>query len=99
MELIVNLHLLSPEEGGRSTPIASGYRAGMFFEPDANGGNDGILTIRDGDTCAPGETCTGSIRPLRPDLLPQSVKQSASFELREGWRVVAKGLVMDVVRD
>jgi len=46
-EFLAKVSWLSSEEGGRTHPVATGYRAGMFFDPESSEGNDGLLTLVD----------------------------------------------------
>ncbi len=65
------LHLRPSEVGGRRTPIFSGYRPMLNFEPwQADRFNDGQVTLEGGDTCAPGEECTAEIRLAAPECVP-----------------------------
>jgi translation elongation factor EF-Tu-like GTPase len=93
------LYLVPTEEGGRRTPIATGYRAACWIEPidPAIGGNDGLVTVEDEDSIAPGSEKVVRIRFLYPDLVGDKLKSGLTFELREGPRVVARATVISTV--
>ena len=90
------LYVLSTEEGGRRTRIATGYRAACWIEPidPAIGGNDGLVTVEDEDSIAPGSENVVHIRFLHPDLVGDKLKSGLTFEIREGARVVARATVI-----
>lgn len=97
-EIRVLLYLPTAAEGGRRTPIRSGYRAGVFLHPATSPeGNDGILTIEEGQWSSPGEECLVRIRFLHPELVPHNLSVDQRIELREGARVVGKGVIVEVV--
>jgi translation elongation factor EF-Tu-like GTPase len=92
----VRLHVLSAEEGGRHSAIATGYRAACWIHPvdPATGGNDGIVTVENGQSIAPGSGGIARIRFLRPDLVQDKPQPGMSFDVREGPRVVARATVI-----
>ncbi|MEU8898212.1 elongation factor Tu [Nocardia sp. NPDC048505] len=82
------LHLLSAAEGGRRTPIASGYRPQFYLR---TGDVVGDVTLP-GATARPGDTVEVRVRlgqpvPLEPGL---------GFAVREGGRTVAAGSISSV---
>lgn len=90
-----NLRLLPLNEGGRSSPIESGYRSLERFEgAEADLGFELDL---DPERLAPGESGTGRLSFWAAEELPElSVGQW--FELREGARVVGDGTVLEPQR-
>ncbi|WP_280373935.1 elongation factor Tu [Nocardia wallacei] len=84
------VHLLSPAEGGRRTPIATGYRPQFFIR---TGDVVGDVTLApDTPSATPGSTIeltvtVGQPTPLEPGL---------GFAVREGGRTVAAGTVLTV---
>lgn len=98
-EFSARVAFLPTEQGGRTHPVATGYRVGMFFHPESNEGNDGILTLVDKDRCYPSEECVARIRPLFPELVQPLVHPGAVFEVREGRRVIGTGTVLDEFAD
>ncbi len=68
----------------------------MFFHPESNEGNDGVLTLVDKERCYPNEECVARIRPLFPELVESLVRPGAVFDLREGRRVIGKGTILEV---
>jgi len=90
------LYVLSAEQGGRRSPIATGYRAGCWIDPidPSIGGNDGIVTVEDGTLIAPGEEGIAHIYFLFPELVQDKPKPGTTFEIREGFRLVARATVI-----
>ncbi len=90
------VYWLQAEEGGRRTPISTGYRPSAFWDGlEERGGNDGHIILEDRDQCLPGDECIIRMDFYCPKLVPDSVKSNTTFTLREG-RVVAKGIVLEV---
>jgi translation elongation factor EF-Tu-like GTPase len=93
------LHLLTHEEGGRLSPIASGYRSCWAFPPDVHDEwHDGPLTIESGPGVwlDPGQETTVRLHPLVPDLWP-SISPGLRLTMHEGSRVVGVAEVIEVV--
>lgn len=87
-----SLRLLPLSEGGRSSPIESGYRSLARFEGTEN--DFGFELDLDLERLAPGESGTGRLSFWAVEELPElSVAQS--FEVREGARVVGQGTVLE----
>ncbi|SEK93543.1 elongation factor Tu [Streptacidiphilus jiangxiensis] len=85
------LHLLPAADGGRRTPIASGYRPQFYLRTGDVVGD--VLLPQDVAVARPGETVEATVTlgqavPLEPGL---------GFAVREGGRTVAAGTVESVV--
>lgn len=87
-----SLSILAAAEGGRTTPIVSGYRSLARFE-----GTEvdlGFELELEAESLAPGERGTGRLSFWAVEEVPDlSVGQN--FELREGARVVGQGTILD----
>jgi elongation factor Tu len=80
------LHLLSAAEGGRRTPVRSGYRPQFHLRTaDAVG----TLDLGSAERLQPGETVPVTVRLERPEPLETGL----GFAAREGGRTVADGQV------
>lgn len=93
------LRLSTTEEGGRKSPIASGYRSHWTFPPDVhNQGHDAPLTLEAGPSVwlHPGEEATVRLHPLAPDLWP-GLEPGLRLTMREGARVVGLAEVIERV--
>ena len=83
--------ILTKEEGGRHTPIFSGYRPQFFFRTTDVTGN---VTLPEGvEMAMPGDnlTITGAL------ITPIAMEKGVRFAIREGGRTVAAGVVTEVV--
>jgi translation elongation factor EF-Tu-like GTPase len=93
------LHLLTNQEGGRTAPIASGYRSHWTFPPEVHDdGQDGPLTFerRPGAWLQPGEQTIVRLHPLAPHLWP-TLSPGLRLTMKEGARVVGTAEVIEVV--
>lgn len=94
-----SLRLLSHDEGGRQSPIASGYRSHWAFPPEIHGErHDGPLTLEAGPSewLDPGEEANVRLHPLFPDLWPPLVP-GVRLTMLEGARVVGVAEVIEAV--
>jgi hypothetical protein len=67
----VRLMLLTPDEGGRSRPVFSDYRASWDIGNTYEGQwtvNDAPLVFEDVEKLEPGEEALARIHPLRPEF-------------------------------
>jgi hypothetical protein len=93
------LRLLTADEGGRRTPIGSGYRSHWAFPPDVHDErHDAPLTLESGpdNWLDPSEETTVRLHPLLPDLWPP-VAPGLRLTMLEGARVVGVAKVVQVV--
>ena len=81
--------VLTPDEGGRHTPFAAGYRPQLFF-----GVTDvtGVLNPDDGASVHPGDRADIGFELLKPVGIEPGVR----FAIREGGRTVGAGIVTEV---
>ncbi len=89
--IVANIYFLSPEEGGRMTPIFSGYRPALYFGEKQT---DGAILLTAGDRALPGTACDVVIELLHPEHLGAALQPMATFEAKEGTRVVGRGKVL-----
>ena|SRR5438552_19204178 len=92
------ISLLSSEDGGRKTPLFSGYRAGVFLDSHKKAGNDAVMTLEGKELCRPGETCQVRLDFLHPELLEGPFAPTSAFVLREGARTIARGEVVEILK-
>lgn len=84
------VQFLRPEEGGRSTPVFSGYRPAFYFGDKQT---DGAITLVGTEKASPGERCRVNIKLLHPERLDGVLEEGQSFEIKEGYRPVGLGRV------
>ena len=88
-----NLYVLSAAEGGRRTPFRTGYRPQFHIPASKFCTSFLISTIVGGDEMAPGETGTVEATLLAPECLDAPVGPGTEFSLREGSRIIARGVI------
>ena len=91
LTISAKIYFLSPEEGGRKTPIFSGYRPALHFGEKQT---DGAIMLTSGDRAVPGTGYEVVITLLHPEHLGDALKSMAPFEAKEGSRVVGRGQVL-----
>ena len=87
----------STAEGGRKSPIRSGYRPPFYFGSDPDTGHDGVVTLEGRRVALPGEECVTRVRFIRPELVRDLLEPNAEFTIQEGARVVARDTVLQVL--
>lgn len=95
IELHARVYFLTPEEGGRKTPVLSGYKPSIFFDKD--GTMSIVFLDQENNTEAMLLGREYKVRIVmnyreRLDVLTPG----ASFQLREGLRVTARGTISKV---
>ncbi len=91
LTISAKIYFLRSEEGGRKTPIFSGYRPALYFGEKQT---DGAIMLTSGSRVVPGTACEVLIHLLHPEHVEDAVKPMATFEAREGSRVVGRGHVL-----
>jgi len=85
------IYVLTKEEGGRHTPIFSGYRPQFYFRTtDVTG----TITLPEGvEMVMPGDnvTITGEL------ITPIAMEKQLRFAIREGGRTISAGVVSEFV--
>ena len=87
------IYVLSTAEGGRRTPFRTGYRPQFHIAASEFSTSFLISKIVGGDEMAPGETGAVEATLLAPECLDAAVGLGTEFSLREGNRVIARGVI------
>lgn len=90
----VTIYILTQEEGGRTSPLFDKYRASFRFSGEVNH-NDFILHIKESEMLEGGKCYDVFFEPVKVDLVKILLKKGAFFEVLEGRRLIAKGMVRD----
>jgi elongation factor Tu len=91
--LHARIKLATTENGGRHSPIFSGYRPQFrYLERD----NDVSVTLHEADSASPGECVSVNLTFFRPELQRNRLYVGAAFTLAEGARDVASGVVLEI---
>jgi hypothetical protein len=108
-KLVVSMQLVTTEDGGRKTPIASDYRPNCWFGEDRDGRRlyhdvffyflEGGDAVEDRGTLwvAPGGWARADAFPLYASYVRPIVTRGMEFEVCEAARVVARATVEDII--
>jgi hypothetical protein len=98
-DFIATLTYKKAEEGGRTTPAYSGYRAQIkfgFTEMQTSGEQKFINR----EMVFPGDTLVDTeIKLTSPDLFAGQLKHRTKFEIREGATIIATGEVKQILNE
>ncbi|WP_166437109.1 EF-Tu C-terminal domain-related protein [Niastella caeni] len=98
IDFIAELKYLTTEEGGRQTPVFSGYRPQVKFDFDEIQ-TSGQQTFLNKDTVYPGDTVEASIRIISVEHFEHTLTEGMTFEFREGSKVIGTGIIIDILND
>jgi hypothetical protein len=94
-ELQADIYYLTENEGGRKTPVASGYRGQFYY----NGKDfDAIQQFVDKPWCQPGETVQVLLQTASPEFHAGQFFVGKDFKIREGSKTVGKGTITKILR-
>ena len=89
-KFVVQVYVLSKDEGGRHTPFFNNYRPQFYFRTtDVTG----VITLPEGtEMCMPGDNVDMKVELITPIAIEKGLR----FAIREGGRTVGSGVVIDV---
>src|SRR5437763_1361720 len=92
-KVAASVYVLSKEEGGRHTPLFTGYRPQFYFRTTDVTGN---VALPEGvEMCMPGDNVKMTV-----ELIPESpiaMDEGLRFAIREGGRTVGSGVVTKIL--
>ena len=97
-DIRATIYFLPTDEGGRKTPVWSGYRPSVSFPADPTSYYDAVITLEGQERVLPGEECVARITFLAPECARHLLKPDAPFEVNEPPRVVGRGKILQVLR-
>lgn len=93
-DIEAEIYYLTAEEGGRKTPIFTGYRGQFYY----NGNDwDAPQKFKDVEFVNPGGTVRACIGFVSPNKHHGQISVGMKFEVREGTRTVGKGTVTKIL--
>lgn len=95
-DFIAELRYLSTQEGGRITPVKSGYRPHVKF-PFSKIMTSGQQKFIDKEIVYPGDTVQAEITILSPQYFENLLEIGMEFEVGEGSRIVAFGELIEIL--
>lgn len=93
------LHVLATDEGGRRSPILSGYRSAWAITSEEDAEHvvhDAPLLIEDAEEIAPGDDGTVRLHPLFWEYWPE-LPPGATLLMKEGHRTVGTATILERV--
>ena len=94
--LEAEIYYLTEAEGGRKTPVASGYR-GQFYYDGKDW--DAPQVFIDKEWCNPGEKVKVQLTTASPFLHFGKFETGKTFKVREGARTVGEGVITKVLHN
>ena len=91
--LIAELAFLSTADGGRSTPVKTGYRPQFYYA----GKDWDAVHSYDVEWVYPGDTVVAALTFARPQNHAGQLYTEMTFAIREGARTVANGRILMVI--
>lgn len=92
-QVSAQVYLLHADEGGRKSPIATGYRPSIYFGKKQT---DGIVSFQHNEKPTLGEEPIVTIRLIHSEHLGEALQKNAKFDWREGAKIVARGIVLEI---
>ena len=89
------LTLLPTENGGRRSPVFSGYRPQFRY---LGRDNDVSIDLLNRESLCPGDTDDVYLTFFRPELQLRRIAIDTEFELAEGAKPVARGTITEVIQ-
>jgi elongation factor Tu len=86
------IYVLSKEEGGRHTPLFTGYRPQFYFRTTDVTGSTTLLG--GAEMCMPGDNVKVEVELLKPIAL----EEQSRFAIREGGKTVGSGVVTKILK-
>ncbi|MFZ2956264.1 MAG: elongation factor Tu [Candidatus Ozemobacteraceae bacterium] len=93
-DIEVEMTFLTPEEGGRRTPVRSGYRPQFYYDSHDW---DAAHTYIGTDEVLLGQTVRAYLAFLSPDMQVGRIYPGMEFLIREGSHTVARGYVLKIL--
>ena len=96
VDFIAELQYFKTEQGGRKTPVNSGYRPQVKFD-FIEMHTSGQQTFIDKETAYPGDKVDAKIKLFSPDYFTESLIKDMEFEFREGATVIGTGKIKYII--
>jgi hypothetical protein len=91
--IAAEVYYLSAKEGGRNSPVYSGYRGQFHIR---NSDWDAVQEFIDKEICQPGETANAYLKfATVHNIIPMAI--GTPFQIREGATVVGRGIITVII--
>lgn len=91
------IQLQSTEDGGRSTPFASGYRPGFALTGLVTEQYDAAIFLEDRNELTPGDTAIARLQPFSPEHWQGIAGRHIAFY--EGARLIGTATITEILRE
>jgi hypothetical protein len=98
VDFIAELEYFATAQGGRKTPVNSGYRPQVKFN-FTEMQTSGQQTFIDKEIVYPGDKVEAKIKLLSPDYFAESLTEEMKFEFWEGSTIIGTGKIKYIVND
>lgn len=98
VDFIAELHYLTTHQGGRNTPVFSGYRPQVKFD-FSEMQTSGQQTFIDKETVFPGDKVEAKIKILSPENFAYCLTEGMNFLFVEGSTVIGTGQIKHIIND
>jgi translation elongation factor EF-Tu-like GTPase len=95
-DFIAVLKYFTPEEGGRSKPVFSGYFPIVKF-PFSKISTGGKQKFINKEIVYPGETVEAEIEVIGPHLFLNQLSEGMEFEISEGITIIGTGTIKQII--
>jgi len=92
-KISAKIYLLRAEEGGRQTPIFTGYRPAVYF---GDRQTDGLIVFNREEKPALGGEYSVTISLAHPEHLGDVLQKDAIFDFREGSKIIGRGKALSI---
>lgn len=96
-DIEAEIYFLTTEEGGRHTPVKSGYRPDHDF--GAGMLNAAVHEYIGCELVAPGQTVRANIGFANPEFQNDRLYAGFKFKIQEGGRLVGHGIIIKVFNE
>ena len=98
VDFIAELTYFTQHQGGRATPVHTGYRPHIKFNFSENM-TSGQQTFINKEIVYPGEKVDAKIKILTPEFYKHSLTEGQQFDFREGARIIGTGIIKYIIND
>jgi len=90
------LTYLPAQDGVKTTPVSSGYRASIKFPFDLEL-YTGVQTFKGADLVFPGDHITADIALLKSESTKGKIYEGLDFDFYEGQHIIGHGVVVSII--
>ena len=89
---------LTTEEGGRQTPVFSGYQGQFHYQGEHDTGWLAVQYFSNRESVNPGDSVDCEIWFGTPEMHFHPIALGTRFHVQEGGRVVGNGIITEILR-